>query len=51
MPVGKTFIVCSGCGSSNTEERDRVPILDKHFTDHKIRYRCKDCGTITEKGA
>jgi translation initiation factor 2 beta subunit (eIF-2beta)/eIF-5 len=50
-PVGRTFVECSHCGSPNTEEIKREPVTTKHFTDHRIRYRCKDCGEITEKGA
>jgi ribosomal protein L37E len=43
MPA-KTRYECRHCGSSDTTEIKREPVLIGKLTDHKITIRCSKCG-------
>jgi hypothetical protein len=50
MPLVKIFVTCRHCNSNDLQEIGRVPVTEKHFTDHEITYRCKNCGKTTTIG-
>ena len=37
-------VECPGCGSTDLEEIKREVVKVKHFTEHRIVLRCRDCG-------
>jgi RNase P subunit RPR2 len=44
------YEICKKCGSSNLEKVKTEPVKIGRMVDHKLSFRCKDCGEITVIG-